>query len=241
MNGAPTDKISHTLEPGWRGVIADWSSDRDAFKQVPWGKAMMWIFLLSDTFVFTCFLIGYMTVRISTTEPWPLPSEVFALEIAGHHLPLILIAIMTFVLITSSGTMAMAVNCGYRRDRRNAARLMLLTALLGAAFVGMQAFEWSKLISEGVRPWSNPMGAAQFGASFFMITGFHGLHVSAGVIYLLIVAAKVARGDYELAVADESAAAGGGAGNYQIVEIAGLYWHFVDLVWVFIFALFYLW
>ncbi len=229
-----TDDIPHTLEPGWRGVVADWSSDRDAFKQVPWGKAMMWIFLLSDTFIFSCFLIGYMTVRMSTTVPWPLPSEVFALEIAGHHLPLILIAIMTFVLITSSGTMAMAVNCGYRRDRRNAARLMLLTALLGAAFVGMQAFEWSKLIGEGVRPWSNPMGAAQFGASFFMITGFHGLHVSAGVIYLLIVAAKVARGDYE-------SGNGASSGNYQIVEIAGLYWHFVDLVWVFIFALFYLW
>ncbi|HBF54714.1 MAG TPA: bb3-type cytochrome oxidase subunit IV, partial [Afipia sp.] len=79
------------------------------------GKAMMWIFLLSDTFIFGCFLLSYMTARMSTTVPWPNPSEVFALEIAGHHMPLILIAIMTFVLISSSGTMAMAVNCGYRR------------------------------------------------------------------------------------------------------------------------------
>ena len=149
---------------GLPGLVSDWSSDRRAFKDISWGKAMMWVFLLSDTFVFGSFLIAYMTVRISTTVPWPNPSEVFALEIAGHHLPLILIAIMTFVLISSSGTMAMAVNFGYRRDRRKTAMLLLLTALLGAAFVGMQAFEWSKLISEGVRPWENPWGAAQFGA-----------------------------------------------------------------------------
>lgn len=213
---------------GWRSVVADWSDDSRVF-QVPWGKAMMWIFLLSDTFVFSCFLTGYMTVRISTTVPWPSPSEVFALTIGGQSIPLVLIAIMTFILITSSGTMAMAVNYAYRRNRVRAAALMLATAMLGAAFVGMQAFEWTKLIGEGVRPWGNPMGAAQFGASFFMITGFHGLHVSAGVIYLLVVAARLLGGRYEA------------GGNYQIVEIAGLYWHFVDLVWVFIFALFYLW
>ena len=104
---------------------------------------------------------------------------------------------------------------------------MLATAALGASFVCMQAFEWTKLISEGVRPWGNPWGAPQFGSVFFMVTGFHGLHVSAGVIYLLIIARKVAKGHY-----DEK--------GYEIVEITGLYWHFVDLVWVFIFAFFYL-
>ncbi|RZI39976.1 bb3-type cytochrome oxidase subunit IV [Herbaspirillum sp. HC18] len=214
---------------GLRGLLADWSSDREVFS-VSWGKAMMWIFLLSDTFVFSCFLTGYMTVRVSTPAPWPNPSHVFALNIGGVDVPLILIAIMTFVLITSSGTMAMAVNFAYRRDRLRTAALMLATAAFGATFVGMQAFEWTKLIvEEGIRPWGNPLGAAQFGATFFMITGFHGMHVSAGVIYLLIVARRVLRGRYEK------------SGNYQIVEIAGLYWHFVDLVWVFIFALFYLW
>jgi cytochrome c oxidase subunit 3 len=221
-------KIVTAPADGLRGIVSDWSADKQAFP-VPWGKAMMWIFLLSDTFVFSSFLIGYMTVRMSTTVPWPNPSEVFALTIAGHSIPLILIAIMTFVLISSSGTMALAVNYAYRRDRTKTAALMALTALLGACFVGMQAFEWSKLISEGVRPWQNPFGAEQFGSSFFMITGFHGLHVSAGVIYLSIVAARVLRGRYER------------SGNYSIVEIAGLYWHFVDLVWVFIFAFFYLW
>jgi len=214
---------------GWQTFVSDWSADKQTF-QVPWGKAMMWIFLLSDTFIFTCFLTGYMNVRISTSVPWPNPSEVFALTFFGQSIPLVLIAIMTFVLITSSGTMALAVNFGYRRDRAKAASLMLITAAFGAVFVGMQAFEWAKLIEEGVRPWGNPMGAEQFGASFFMITGFHGLHVSAGVVYLTIVAFRIINGFYERR-----------GGNYEIVEIAGLYWHFVDLVWVFIFAFFYLW
>ena len=210
-----------------KSVVEDWSADKQAF-QVPWGKAMMWIFLLSDTFIFSIFLTSYMKVRISTTVPWPNPSEVFALTMFGHHIPLILIAIMTFILITSSGTMALAVNYGYRGDRKKTAALMIVTALLGASFVGMQAFEWTKLIEEGVRPWGNPMGAPQFGSVFFMVTGFHGFHVTCGVIYLAVVAFKVARGDYVKR-------------GYEIVEITGLYWHFVDLVWVFIFAFFYLW
>jgi cytochrome c oxidase subunit 3 len=179
-----------------------------------------------------------MTARMSTKVPWPNPSEVFALHLWGTNVPLILIAIMTFVLISSSGTMAMAVNFGYRRDRRKTAVLMLLTAVLGATFVGMQAFEWSKLISEGVRPWGNPWGAAQFGSSFFMITGFHGTHVTIGVIFLIIIARKVLRGDYDVGARGYFTSR---RGNYESVEIMGLYWHFVDLVWVFIFAFFYLW
>jgi cytochrome c oxidase subunit 3 len=223
---------------GLQGVAADWSSDQRAFKNVSWGKAMMWIFLLSDTFVFGCFLLSYMTARMSTRVPWPNPSEVFALHIGGSDIPLILIAIMTFVLISSSGTMAMAVNFGYRHDRRKTAILMLLTAALGATFVGMQAFEWTKLITEGVRPWGNPWGAAQFGSSFFMITGFHGTHVTFGVIFLIIVARKVWRGDYDIGRPGFFTSR---KGRYENVEIMGLYWHFVDLVWVFIFAFFYLW
>ncbi|HEY9554842.1 heme-copper oxidase subunit III family protein [Allosphingosinicella sp.] len=212
-----------------RDFADDWASDQEVFKGVHWGKAMMWIFLLSDTFIFSSFLISYMTMRSSVTVPWPNASVVFGLDVGGVSVPLLLIAIMTFVLISSSGTMAMAVNYGYRRNRKVTTALMLATAALGATFVSMQAFEWTKLIHEGVRPWGNPWGAEQFGASFFMITGFHGLHVSAGVIMLLIVASKVWRGHYDR------------SGDYSAVEIAGLYWHFVDLVWVFIFAFFYLW
>ncbi len=221
----PSDSTRTTT---WQSLVDDWTSDRQTF-QVSWGKAMMWIFLLSDTFIFSCFLAGYMAVRMATSMPWPDTSEVFALHMFGQDFPLLLIAIMTFVLITSSGTMAMAVNFGYRKNRRKAGMFMLFTAALGATFVGMQAFEWTELILKGVRPWTNPFDAApQFGAVFFMITGFHGLHVSIGVIYLLTIARKVVRGDYDK------------TGNYEPVEIAGLYWHFVDLVWVFIFAFFYL-
>jgi cytochrome c oxidase subunit 3 len=220
---------AETLPQGLRGVASDYASDKQAFP-VHWGKAMMWIFLLSDTFIFTCFLTSYMNVRMSTTVPWPSPSKVFALNVGGTPIPLLLIAIMTMILITSSGTMAMAVNNGYRRHRANTTALLLITAAFGATFVAMQAFEWTKLIvDEGVRPWGNPMGAAQFGSSFFMITGFHGLHVSAGVVYLTVVALRVWNGFYDR------------KGSYATVEIAGLYWHFVDLVWVFIFAFFYLW
>ncbi|BCH21214.1 bb3-type cytochrome oxidase subunit IV [Mesorhizobium sp. L-8-10] len=223
---------------GLSGIAADWSSDQRAFKNVSWGKAMMWIFLLSDTFIFGCFLLSYMTARMSTTVPWPNPSEVFALHMFGQDIPLILIAIMTFVLISSSGTMALAVNYGYRRDRKKTVWLMLATAALGATFVGMQAFEWTKLISEGVRPWGNPWGAAQFGSSFFMITGFHGTHVTIGVIFLIIIARKVWRGDFDRGTRGFFTSR---RGHYESVEIMGLYWHFVDLVWVFIFAFFYLW
>src|SRR5262249_15012608 len=182
--------------PGLRGALADIASGQRAFKDVSWGKAMMWIFLLSDTFIFSCFLLSYMTARMSTTVPWPNPSEVFALNLGGKNIPLILIAIMTFILISSSGTMAMAVNFGYRRDRVKTAALMLATAAFGATFVGMQGFEWTKLIMEGVRPWGNPWGAAQFGSCFFLITGFHGTHVSIGVIFLIAIARKVFRGDF---------------------------------------------
>ena len=213
---------------GLDGLADDWSADKQTY-HVPWGKAMMWIFLVSDTFIFTCFLTSYLHVRLSTTEPWPVQSEIFALSFGGGDpIPLILIAIMTFILISSSGTMALAVNFGYRGDKVKTFWLMCATAAFGASFVSMQIFEWSKLIlEEGVRPWGNPFGAPQFGAVFFMITGFHGAHVTVGVIYLLWVAFRVKRGHY-----DEK--------GYEIVEIAGLYWHFVDLVWVFIFAFFYL-
>jgi len=241
MTQAEATNTGAALAPpeGLGGVVADWSSDQRAFKNVPWGKAMMWIFLLSDTFIFSIFLLSYMTVRMSTTVPWPYPSEIFALSFGGEPIPLILIAIMTFILITSSGTMVLAVNYGYRRERVKTMTYLLITAAFGATFVGMQAFEWTKLIvEEGVRPWSNPFGAPQFGSVFFMITGFHGFHVSVGVLFLVIIARKVWRGDFDTGKRGFFTSR---KGNYEVVETMGLYWHFVDLVWVFIFALFYLW
>ena len=226
------------IVPPNKGVVADWASDQKAFKGVPWGKAMMWIFLVSDTFVFSIFLISYMTVRFSTKVDWPNASEVFALHVGHTSVPLLLIAIMTFILITSSGTMALAVKYGYEKNRKICAYLMFITAILGTSFVGMQAFEWTKLIQEGVRPWANPFGAPQFGAIFFMVTGFHGTHVTIGVIFLFIMARKTWRGDFD---SGRRGFFTSQKSNYEAIEIMGLYWHFVDLVWVFIFAFFYLW
>ena len=126
---------------------------------------MMWIFLLSDTFIFSCFLLSYMTVRMSTTVPWPNPSEVFALHIGGaehpadpdrHH-----------DLRADHQQRHHGDGGQFRlppRPRKTTALLMLATALLGATFVGMQAFEWTKLITEGVRPWGNPVGRARSSA-----------------------------------------------------------------------------
>ena len=233
-----SDNSLNNLPGGFKGMSHDMGSDQTAFKGVQWGKVMMWIFLLSDTFIFSCFLISYMKGRASTVVDWPNTSEVFSLHVGGVPVPLLLIAIMTFVLITSSGTMALAVKYGYEKNRKMCGWLILATAIGGLTFVGMQIFEWSKLIHEGVRPWENPFGAKQFGSFFFMITGFHGTHVSIGVIFLFIYARKVFRGDFD----------NGKRGffttmksDYVAIEILGLYWHFVDLVWVFIFAFFYLW
>jgi len=233
-----TAPIQVTVPPN-EGMLKDWASDQKAFKGVPWGKAMMWIFLVSDTFVFSIFLISYMTVRFSAKSEWPNPSEVFALHVGHVSVPLLLIAIMTFILITSSGTMALAVKYGYEKNRKMCSILMFATAIFGASFVGMQAFEWTKLIfHEGIRPWSNPYGAAQFGSFFFMVTGFHGTHVSIGVIFLFIFARKTFRGDFDTGRRGFFTSM---KSNYEAIEIMGLYWHFVDLVWVFIFAFFYLW
>ncbi|MBF8222114.1 cytochrome c oxidase subunit 3 [Halomonas sp. 328] len=230
---SPSSRVAEAA----RGLVDDWAADRRVF-DVPWDKAMMWLFILSDVFIFACFLVGYMALRIAATDPWPDASEVFALSLGGEPIPLLLIAIMTFVLISSSGTMALAVKFAHEGKRRLTAWLLWLTALLGLVFLGMQVFEWAKLIEDGVRPWGNPWGAAQFGASFFLITGFHGTHVTFGVLFIVIMAVKVMRGS----LADRRPGfLTGRRGRYAMVESLGLYWHFVDLVWVFIFAFFYLW
>jgi cytochrome c oxidase subunit 3 len=144
---------------------------------------------------------------------------------------------MTFVLISSSGTMAMAVNYGYRRDRAKTAVLMLVTAAFGATFVGMQAFEWSKLIHEGVRP-GRTLGR---GPVRLLLLHDHGLPRHPRDDRRDLPAhhrAQGLAGDFDQ---ERRGFFTSRKGRYEIVEIMGLYWHFVDLVWVFIFALFYLW
>jgi len=189
-----------------------------------WKKVMMWAFILTDGLLFAGFLASYGFARVASPN-WPAADEVFHLSF---------IAVMTFVLITSSATMASAVAASSdaaaggaddgAKERAKATRFIGLTAIGGLIFLGMQAYEWSTLIGEGVRLGSNPFGAPLFGAYFFLITGFHGTHVLSGVVILVITALGWSRG---------KTAPGG-------VEMAGLYWHFVDLVWVFIFTIFYL-
>ena len=194
-------------------VESPWGGGVSPFA-VGWSKLMMWVFIITDGLLFAGFLGGYGFARLASAA-WPDRSAVFHLNF---------IALMTFTLISSSATMATAVAAARKGDKKIALRFLLLTIAGGLAFLGMQAYEWTTLIRAGARLDSNPWGVPHFGAYFFLITGFHGSHVLSGVIILAITALRTAIG--------RSRAEG--------VELAGLYWHFVDLVWVFIFTLFYL-
>ena len=174
----------------------------------------MWWFIVTDGLLFAGFLASYGYARLLSGN-WPDQSTVFSLPY---------IAAMTFVLISSSATMAGGVDAARRRDWPTAARFVAATALGGLTFLGMQAYEWAHILEAGARLNTNPWGDAAFGAYFFLLTGFHGTHVLTGVITLATTGVRVSR--------RLSTATG--------VEMAGLYWHFVDLVWVFIFTLFYL-
>lgn len=190
-----------------------WSGGTSPFA-MSWQKLMMWVFVVSDGLLFAGFLSAYGFVRLASPH-WPNRAEVFHLALIGF---------MTFVLITSSATMATAVAAARRGDRPVIIRFLLLTLLGGLIFLGLQAYEWTSLIRQGAKLYSNPWGVAAFTAFFFLITGFHGSHVFTGVAILGIVALR----------------ARAGRASAQGVELAGLYWHFVDLVWIFIFTLFYL-
>ncbi|MBI1955027.1 MAG: cytochrome c oxidase subunit 3 [Acidobacteria bacterium] len=181
---------------------------------VSWQKLMMWVFIVIDALLFAGLLASYGFVRLASPV-WPKQSEVFHLELIG---------LMTFLLISSSATMASAVGAAQRGNRAQATRFLLLTMLGGLGFLGMQAYEWTALIGEGARLYTNPWGVPQFSASFFVITGFHGSHVLSGLVILAVVVLRSLQG----------------RATKEGVELVGLYWHFVDLVWVFIFTLFYL-
>ena len=192
---------------------ATWGGGGSPFA-VSWRKLMMWVFLIGDMLLFAGFLASYGFARLSSAH-WPDRSEMFHLEF---------IALMTFILISSSATMATAVGASQRGERRTVLRFLLLTILGGLAFLGMQAYEWTSLIRAGASLHGNPWGVANFSSYFFLITGFHGSHVLSGVIILSILATRLAAG----------------RSREESPELVGLYWHFVDLVWVFIFTLFYL-
>jgi cytochrome c oxidase subunit III len=194
-------------------ILDRWSGGVCPF-EAGWRKVMMWAFIVTDGLLFAGFLGGYGYARIMSTR-WPEQATVFDLR---------LIALMTFVLISSSATMASAVD-GTTNERRSITlRWLLLTALGGLWFLGMQAYEWTHLIEAGARLDGNPWGDPLFASYFFLMTGFHGTHVALGVVLLATLAVRWARR----------------LTSHEGVELIGLYWHFVDLVWVFIFTLFYL-
>jgi cytochrome c oxidase subunit 3 len=266
-----------------------WKGGSEPFK-ASYGKLMMWYFLLSDAFTFSGFLIAYGALRFSMPS-WPVPDFVFSTFPGGfHHLPLLFVTVMTFILLASSYTMVRAVQEGHRENKRGVVVWMMWTILGGAAFLGCQAWEWNTLMGkEHMTVTTNPFGShtvsgtylegdghdikegdtfeagdsylmhkhdgewaplkytitsegpnkgkegkqtfgpKAFGALFFFITGFHGFHVLSGVAFLLIICLNSATGLYAKR-----------RNGYEMVEKIGLYWHFVDLVWVFVFLFFYL-
>jgi cytochrome c oxidase subunit 3 len=212
-----------------------WNGGRSPFN-VEYGKLMMWYFLMSDAFTFGAFLISYGTTRFATNG-WPNANEVFrSYPLGGDtHAPLVFVSLMTFILIISSVTMVLAVHEGHNMNRKGVAKYMIFTILGGLAFLGCQAWEWTHLFHEGAwwgrNPFPNADGTistTNFTNFFFTITGFHGFHVFSGVIINIIMLIMVLRGTFDR------------RGHYLMIEKAGLYWHFVDLVWVFVFTCFYL-
>ena len=160
----------------------------------------------------------------------------------GVHLPLVFVGIMTFILIFSSVTMVLAVEAGHRKDKADVEKWMLWTILGGIVFLSSQAWEWSHfihgsehglLLGDGTTIFGAKLGANEYGPPnfanlFFFITGFHGFHVFIGVCLNIMVFYNTTNDVYEK------------RGHYEMTEKVGLYWHFVDLVWVFVFTFFYL-
>lgn len=236
----------------------NWSGGNLPFK-ARYGKLMMWYFLLSDAFTFTSFLVSYGLIRFSSAY-WPDPNQVFNAMpfMGGVKIPLGFVSIMTFILILSSVFVVRAVQEGHRLNKKGVLIWLGLGILGGVAFLACQAWEWTHMHHEGLWFDRNSMmidpesgknyfphdleHAAHNGAAlaglvpapesftnlFFFITGFHGLHVFSGIILNIIAWVNTARGVY-----DEKK-------DYEMIEKMGLYWHFVDLVWVFVFLCFYL-
>lgn len=229
-----------------------WDGGTSPFK-TSYGKMMMWYFLLSDAFTFSGLLTAYGFMRHKWTDVWPAAGDVFVHFpfMGDRHVELAYVALMTFILIASSVTMVLAVEAGHRMDKKGVILWMFLTIIGGFIFLGSQAWEWYHFIhgtAEGALRdvWDpqtgewitkriyganmtvNEYGHPLFANFFFTITGFHGFHVFSGVVINFIIFIKVLRGDFEK------------TGHYEMVEKSGLYWHFVDLVWVFVFTFFYL-
>jgi heme/copper-type cytochrome/quinol oxidase subunit 3 len=179
-----------------------------------WGKLGMWVFLAADAMSFGCLIVGYALLRHASAN-WPPPAQTLGINLT---------AFMTFLLIVSSVTMVLSLSAIQNGDMRRFKKFLLLTILGGVLFLGCQAYEWTHLLTERLPEIGISFSSHLFATTFFVLTGFHGMHVTGGVLYNSCVLAACLRGRY----------------GAKHVEIAGLYWHFVDLVWILIFTFVYL-
>lgn len=193
-------------------------------------KLGMWVFLLSEVMFFTSLIGAYVILRFANPEAFALPGEVLNVPLTGLN---------TFILICSSVTMVKAFAAIENGDHKGLKLWLLATILLGSIFVGIQVVEYTVLTHEGFVPsaaayeafgrdGAGPvLGGPLYGATFYTMTGFHGAHVTIGVLCLIFVAVRAFMGKYSVA-------------DHGGVEIVGLYWHFVDLVWIILFTIVYL-
>jgi cytochrome c oxidase subunit III len=182
---------------------------------IPTKKLAMWLFIIADTMTFAACLVAYLFLRNGTPN-WPTPFK-FSPSIVN-------VMLMTFILISSSLTMLVGLRYAKAGDKSAALRWILITAAAGAVFALLHIREWIGLIGEGATLFHNPWGSGLFGAAFFSVTGLHLLHVTSGVIALVVVGLRYRGGRY----------------NADDIEVLGLYWHFVDIVWMFVVPLIYL-
>ena len=179
---------------------------------LPAKKMAMWLFIIADTATFAGCLVAYGFIR-NATPNWPRPFH----SITN-------VAVMTLILLTSSLTMMIAVRSAEAGNKGKAFRWMMITAAAGIMFAALHLKEWMGMIDEGATLFHNPWGTPLFSSLFFSITGLHLLHVTGGVVALIAVGISYQGGRYK---ADD-------------LEVTGLYWHFVDLVWMFVVPLVYL-
>ncbi|MGH7482665.1 MAG: cytochrome c oxidase subunit 3 [Longimicrobiales bacterium] len=193
-------------------------------------KLGMWVFLLSEVMFFTSLIGAYIILRFARPDHFALPGEVLNVPLTAFN---------TFVLICSSVTMVKAFAAIEQGDQAGLKKWLIATAVLGAFFVGVQAVEYITLAHEGFVPMAAEyaalgrdgagpvLGGPLYGSTFYTMTGFHGAHVTIGVLCILFVTVQAFRGRYTQA-------------SHGGVEILGLYWHFVDLVWIILFTIVYL-
>ncbi|MFT5290584.1 MAG: cytochrome c oxidase subunit 3 [Planctomycetota bacterium] len=186
--------------------------DYDSGPPVERGKFAIWLFLATEVMFFTGLIGAYIVLR-SASNSWPDPAERLAVNLTAFN---------TFVLITSSWMMVKALFAAEKGDKGGLLMWLGFTILGGIFFVAIQMYEYAVLIQEGALP-----GTDIFWGTFYLTTGFHGFHVIVGVIWLICAWVGAFRGKYA-------------PQNFLGLELAGLYWHFVDLVWVLLFTIIYL-